>query len=230
MMKEYRYLATSREGFIQQVATSYVNRGYRFYVPIQIPDAKDPRLVDEKMLDIYDIRMDSGKRFRRKQKGLANVQYIRFGHFALLLATHGKHKFFEREKEKFRDCSREAMVALGYGIRFAQGGYLLRANDGEAKRDVKERVRVTIARSLFKELRAELVGVARQRRPEWFAWRFWNMGFEPYAAVRKQQLHLLSIVNSERKQAGLSKIPMDVIRYRRKIVKPFELREISEAA
>ena len=38
----------------------------------------------------------SGPAARRKKQGLANVQYLRFDRFFLLLATYGEHRFFER--------------------------------------------------------------------------------------------------------------------------------------
>lgn len=226
MKDEYRYLATSREGFIQQVATSYVNRGYRFFVPVQIPDGKDPRRVDEKLLARYGIAMDSGKRFRRKQKGLANLQYVRFGQFGLLLATAGEHEFFQWERGSIKDCRRVPILALGYSIKYVRGGYLLKRAqhepDGTPQRDPRHRVRVQIARGLYLELKAELVGQATRRREDWYRWRLWNVGFEPYAPVRKQLLEILRKVNAVRKQAGLPAIPTDVIRYSREIVKPFE--------
>lgn len=233
-MTEYRYLATSREGFVQQVATSYVNRGYRFFVPVIIPDDKDPRSVDKKLLSRYGIAMNSGKRYRRREKGLANLQWIRFGCFGLLLATKGEHRFFEEESKNIRDCARVPIVALGYSIKYVRGGNVLKrsqeAPEGKAVRDSKHRVRVQIARSLYLELKAELVGQARRRREEWYRWRFWNLGFEPYAPVRKQLLEILRKVNSERKQAGVAPIPTDVIRYKREIVKPFEPLEDAAAA
>lgn len=226
MRGDYRYLAASREGFIQQVATSYVNRGYRFFVPIWVPGNKDPERVDEKLIGWYGIAMDSGKRFRRKEKGLANVQYIRFGRFALLLATQGKHEFFEGEAGNIRDCWKVPIIALGYSIKYVQGGNVLKRSQanpqGCPERDRKHRVRVQIGRSLYKQLTAELVGQASCRREDWFRWRFWNLGFEPYAPVRKQMLELLRKVNSKRKASGLSVLPADVIRFRRRIVKPFD--------
>ena len=42
---EYRCNATSLEGFIQQLAVSYVGRGYWHYVTGKIADGKDAELV-----------------------------------------------------------------------------------------------------------------------------------------------------------------------------------------
>ena len=56
------------------------------------------------------------------------------------------------------------------------------------------------------------------------AWprRLCNLPFEPYAPVRRQLLNLIRHINQRRKPAGLEPIGFDVLRYRRRIVKPFE--------
>jgi hypothetical protein len=46
--------------------------------------------------------------------------------------------------------------------------------------------------------------------------------YEPYAPVRKQLLKLLFLINQKRRTAGYTKVPADVFRYRRAIVKVFE--------
>ena len=47
---EYRCVATSVEGFVQQVAVQYLRHGYWFYVAGQIPEGKDSAAVDAKVL------------------------------------------------------------------------------------------------------------------------------------------------------------------------------------
>jgi hypothetical protein len=74
-------------------------------------------------------------------------------------------------------------------------------------------------------LKAEFVELARKRSPDWIAAKFFNIEFEPYAPIRKQLLKLLFYVNQTRKRSGLSKISSGVIRYRRRIVKPFEFEQ-----
>ena len=54
-MKKYECEATTLEGFIQQLAVSYVGRGYWWYVTGQIPDDKVPADVDQKLIERYDI-------------------------------------------------------------------------------------------------------------------------------------------------------------------------------
>ena len=52
---EYRCEATSPTGFVQQLASGYLPHGYWFYVPGCIPEHKDARAVDGKLLDKYGI-------------------------------------------------------------------------------------------------------------------------------------------------------------------------------
>ena len=76
MKKKYQYIATTREGFIQQI-TCYVRHGYIYYVKGRVPAGKDPTAVDRKLLQKYGIAKTNGQRYRRKEKGLANYQLIR---------------------------------------------------------------------------------------------------------------------------------------------------------
>ena len=46
--------------------------------------------------------------------------------------------------------------------------------------------------------------------------------FEPYAPIRRQQLELLRVINQERQAAGYEKVPPSVLRYKRRIVSPYE--------
>ena len=52
---EYRCEVTSVAGFIQQLAVAYVGRGYFFYVIGEIPEGKDPRSVDQKLIAKYGL-------------------------------------------------------------------------------------------------------------------------------------------------------------------------------
>jgi hypothetical protein len=60
----YRCETTSLVGFVQQVATGYLTHGYYFYVTGHIPDGKDPRAVDAKLVERYGIgvgRLEVGR-------------------------------------------------------------------------------------------------------------------------------------------------------------------------
>ena len=93
---EYQCEATSVIGFVQQLAVAYVGRGYVFYVTGEIPERKDPKCVDAKLIDKYGLSVGKATRARRKLAGFANIQYLRFGNSFIILATHGNHPFLKR--------------------------------------------------------------------------------------------------------------------------------------
>lgn len=219
---QYQYEATSLVGFIQQLAVGYVRHGYYFFVQGRVPEGKDPKATDRKLLDRYGIAMSKGERYRRKLRGEANLQYIRFGREWVMLATPGEHSWVAHEQRNICDLRRQPLVVLGYSISVAKGGYLRkREGEEEPQFDGRLRVRVQIARENYRELEAELLGLARQRRADWIADRFWNIGYEPYAPIRKQLLELLRRVNKARRSQGLPTVATSVIRYHREPVKPF---------
>ena len=47
------------------------------------------------------------------------------------------------------------------------------------------------------------------------------MPFEPYAPVRRQMLNILRAMNRKRRTAGLGPVPIEALRLRRRILKPF---------
>ena len=75
----YQCVATSVAGFVQQLACNYLPHGYWFYVTGHMPEKKDPRAVDEKLLGKYDIALSRQSRARRKLAGYANLHYLRHG-------------------------------------------------------------------------------------------------------------------------------------------------------
>jgi len=200
----YRCEATSVAGFIQQVAVGYLARGYYFYVSGKIPERKDPRKVDAKLIRRYGIDLSRGQRYRRKKAGLANVQYIRHERFFLLLATHGKHRFFEDEAEQIRDARRVPMKYAGYSISHRNGHASVRIDPRE-----------------YRRMRDCFAGIAIQRFHHSIVKEFQNLPFEPYAPLRRQVLGIWREVNRRRKAANLAPIPLDQEQMLRRIVSPF---------
>jgi len=78
---EYRCVATSLEGFVQQLASNILPHGYWFYVTGVVPAAKDPAAVDQKLMEKYGVAISRQQRARRKLAGQANLHYIRFDRF-----------------------------------------------------------------------------------------------------------------------------------------------------
>lgn len=214
---KYRCEATSVIGFVQQIACSYLRHGYWWYVTGVIPSHKDPNRVDVKLVDRYEIDLSEWKRSRRKQLGYANMHYLRHGRFFVLLATQGRHDFFEAERSLIRDFRRVPLRFAGYSISYRRGG---RTRRGEP--DPKWHAHVEIEREHYKELKAHFLYRATHRSVENLVREFGRIPYEPYAPIRRQLLNILRSVNRARKHAGYELLPPTVLRLQRRIVKPLE--------
>lgn len=137
---QYRCKATSIEGLVQQVAVSYLRHGYWWYVTGTIPDDKDGCHLDQRLIEKYSIDVTERQRAFRKRNGLANMQYIRYGNFFVLMCTAGKHPFREAEATVIRDARKHPIhvprvsrkrtrqksnrAFEGYAISYRPGGFL----------------------------------------------------------------------------------------------------------
>jgi hypothetical protein len=209
----YRCEVTSAEGFVQQLAVSYLANGYWFYVVGQVPDGKDPRKVDEKLISRYQIDLSKWARARRKRAGLANLQYLRFGRFFVLLGTHGAHAFFEEEASSIRDARKTPIRFRGYAISYRNGHPHVRIEQEE-----------------YKRLKAYFLDLALHRSAERLGSELARLPFEPYAPVRGQLLAVLRAVNRERKRAGFEPVPNTCFRLVRRVCRPFEPNALTEGA
>jgi hypothetical protein len=207
---KYRYVAVSIDGFIEQLVR-YVNSGHYFYVSGCVPGGKSPELVDEKLLARYSIVQQRWERSRRKQAGFASVHYLRYDRVFILVATHGRHEFFDSHSdEQIRDCRR---VAIRYG------GYAIRRH--ACGRTGKWHTLVRIDKPTATALRAYLTDLALRRSKEQLEDEFRSVCFQPYRPVREQLMTMLRAVNRRRKAAGLPIIDYACIPSRRRITKPF---------
>jgi len=206
---EYRCVTTSVEGFVQQLAVAYITHGYWFYVTGEIPEGKDPTAVDAKLIERYGIAISKWARCRRKKQGLANMQYLRHERFFVLLATKGRHEFFERERESFRDVRRVPIKFAGYSVGCRKG------------RDGRWHASVRIHPQQFLTARSYFTDVALSRSLKDLATALSNSIAEPYAPIKLQLQTLQRDINEKRKTAGVDLLSRDSLQLRRRIVKPF---------
>jgi hypothetical protein len=204
-MEDYRCEATSLEGFVQQLAVGYVSRGYWFYVTGFIPAGKDPQAVDRKLITRYGLDISKWARARRKQTGSASVQYLRFRRYFVLLATYGRHRFFDEEGAKIRDVRRLPIRVGGYAVSHRGG-----------------RPHVRIDRAEYLRIKSHFTEVARRRSAERIRAELVALPFEPYAPVRRQYFGILRHVNRLRQEAGLAPVAASALRLKRRIYRPFE--------
>jgi hypothetical protein len=212
----YRCVATSPEGLIQQVAVCYLRHGYWWYVTGRIPRGKDPEAVDRKLVEKYGIDLTERQRAYRKQRGLANMQYIRYGDWFLLLVTEGHHPFKQQERSRIRDCRRHSIKFEGYAVSYRRAGYTPK---GPA--EAKWHACVRIDRWTYRHLKAFFLERACHRSIENLAADFARVPYARYAPVRRQLLDILRAVNDARARMGYDSVPHSALRLRRQIVKPF---------
>jgi hypothetical protein len=204
----YRCEAASIEGFIQQLAVSYVGQGYWFYVSGVVPDRKNPRAVDAKLMTRYGVDISKWARARRKVGGLANVHYIRHDRFWVLLATKGSHRFFSDEPN-FKDIREKPLKFEGYSISYKHGA------------DGKWHPSIRLHPDRYRELKAYFLDLATHRSAERLAIEFQSLRLVPYAPVRRQLLDILRAVNRCRCVAGFEPLPTSMLRLRKWVIRPF---------
>ena len=212
----YRFEAKTVGGFVQQVAVNCVAHGYWWYVTGTIPAGKDPAVADQKLSEKYRTWASSGERARRKQAGWANVRYLRHDRFFVLMATEGKQRFFAQlpdgeseldslsREQRIRDIRRQPLRFEGYSISF-------RNNHASVRIQMEE----------YRRLKAYFLDLAVRRRVDSLTKEFWRVPFESYAPVRNQMRCILRAVNRERKTAGFEPVPLEAVRYKRRVYRPF---------
>lgn len=206
--REYRCEAASVTAFVQRLAVDLIQHGHLFYVAGHVPDGKDPAAVDRKLIERYGLNISKWARARRKAEGVASVQYVRCGRFFVLIATKGRHAFFEAEPN-IADVRRRPIRFAGYSISYRRGV------------DRRFHVSVRIAPDEYLKLKSYLVGLAAHRSVENLIAEFQRVPFEPYAPVRRQFLNILRAVNRVRQAAGFEPVSIDGLRLRRRVVRPF---------
>lgn len=206
----YRCVAGSVEGFVRQLAVAYIGRGYWFYVTGYIPPDKAPEPIDQKLIAKYEIDLSRWTRARRKKLGLANVQYLRYGRFFVLIATPGRHCFFEEEAGNLRDIREEPIRFHGYSIGYRRGW-----------QDQKWHPSVRLELAYYQALQRRFEGLAVQRSAEHLAGALRALPIEPWAPVCRQLGSLLRRVNRQRKTAGLELLPATCLPPRRRPRSPF---------
>ena len=170
--------------------------------------------MDRKLVTRYGLDISKWARARRKQTGAASVQYLRFRRDFVLLATYGRHRFFDEERAKIRDVRRSPIRVGGYSVSYRGG-----------------RPHVRIDREEYLRIKSHFAEIARRRSEERLQAELAALRFEPYAPVRGQYFGILRHVNRLRQQAGLPPVSGSSLRWKRRIFRPFEpVKEAEEGS
>ena len=227
---EYRCVAPTLEGFIQQLAVAYVARGYIFYVTGLIPSDKDPLAVDRKVLAKFNVDISKWSRYRRKKRAgpngqpLANTQYIRHQRFFVLLCTSGHHRFFQEHqsvtrlkkdwsrKRQYEDVRKTPLVYAGYSIGHRNG-----------------HVTIRMSQKAYTELKRHFERLALTKGSETLEREFSRAPFEAYGGVTRQMFCIFRATNRLRKRSGLPLISHECVKTRRKSLRPFSIPDFKGA-
>ena len=214
---------------MQQLAVGYVARRYFFYVSGRVPGRLTTEQHDQRILDKFDVARSKWSRYRRTKRNgpngrpLANVQYLRYRDFWVLLATAGFHCFFQEHERVGEDGI--SRLRQYYDVRetpILYGGYSI-SHNGKAS--------VRISRRAYQNLKNHFLDAATSSRSVAALEReFQCSPFEAYGGVTRQMFAILRAVNKVRKTAGLPPVPNNCVRVKRRSLKPFEARIYQLAA
>ena len=204
----YRCVATSVEGFIQQVAVSYVLHGYFHYVTGVVPQGTDPGELDSKIILRYRLDESKWARARRRRRGEAAMQYIRFRRVFMLLATGGEggQSTFE---PNLRDIREVPVRLFGYQIS------CYRRAGGRWHPSV--RVERASWRRVVRWFRCRALSWDAGGLEAWIN----RLPFAPFAPVRGQVVALVVAMNRRRKRASLQLLCTKCVRRKRKPVRVY---------
>ena len=195
MRPSYQFLADSPEAFLRQLTANYLAKGYRYYSAGCIREELSVENADRAIIKHYKLdSMSKDKRYRNKQNGIANIQYLRYGRFYLVLATEGEHEFYDPKKgeKRIRDVSE-------IPIHFHR--YLILYNH----RRPTCKLTLTLDKPTFKDLRAVCVEHGKhwqcQKKVESFM-RYRFAQYPSYGGVKDQFRHIISATNQFRKKSG----------------------------
>ena len=212
---KYRCIASSPEGLIQQVAVCYLRHGYWWYITGRVPDTKDPTEVDRKLVAKYGIDISERQRAARKARGLANMQYIRYQNWFLLLVTEGHHPF--KAQEQIHDCRRHPIRFEGYSLSYRRAGVTPKGGGPP-----KWHACVRIDPTTYTELKAWFLNRACHRNVATLSEDFRRIPYARYAPIRRQLLNIHRAVNQARSRMGYAPVPIASLLLRRKITQPFQ--------
>lgn len=206
MRKLYRYCAeaTSAAGFLQMLAANYLPAGCVFYTQGLLKPHMDAAAIDAKLIARYEIAISKYARCWRRKQGQAAVHLLRYRLFFLLLASEGRHGFYEHEAN-IRDARTSPILFRDYAVSVQDGHSCVR-----------------LAPPIEHKLREDFLAMACIRSAAAIAREFHALPYEPYKPVVWQLLKILRLVNARRDSTGMGPVAEKCIRRCRRIRRPFD--------
>lgn len=110
------HVVDSSADLIRRLTRYYLREGYWYFVKGRIPGHKSIERVDAKLSSKYETTLSRWQRHRRKVKGLATVQYLRYERDFVLVATEGEHSLFFGDRS-VKDARKHPIEIWYYWIR-----------------------------------------------------------------------------------------------------------------
>lgn len=166
--------------------TRCVECGYYYYVTGWIPEGKDPRKTDEKLIRKYEIRRQRMALYRDAQVGRAKVRLYRFGRLFIVMASEGEHQIFHQEK--MSDIRKTPLLVNGFTIVGREG-----------------EVSVRWSKRVYKKLREGFLKAALSPRVK-IEEKLRGLKHPAYPGIFRQKERIIRAVMRKRKRAGKEKI------------------------
>ena len=185
-----KYVATSLGQFLRKIAIDYVRHGYYWYQLYTFKkDFSEQELerIDTKIIKEYEITYHRTTRARRKKQGIANVAYVRWSNYYILLFTDGFH-YKKQEGVRLSDMREVPLQIFQYEVRVLQGKGQVRINP-----DYLKRKRRSLLKSSYKG-RGEVLK------------KLHRLGYLNYPEINRQKFYLLKAINKKRRKANKPRI------------------------
>jgi hypothetical protein len=196
----------------QQIVT-LVGHGYSQYCLTIYPEKKRLKWleIDRKIIDKHETDLGKDQRYRRQVKGFANCIFLRWESIAVILRTPGE---FNQGDDTFYDVSDKPLII--------QVGETLRLKIVPV--GSRGRCTVYIDKTVFRELKAELMDHCRHHRRDVLLKRFQGLnGIPAFSGITQQKSGLVTSIVKEGNLHGLKLLRKDFPIYTaRKIHKVFD--------
>ncbi|MDR2884954.1 MAG: hypothetical protein LBV09_07580, partial [Deferribacteraceae bacterium] len=107
-MNHGKYLCTSWQAFIQQIAHNMA-RGYYYYHHYELPEKRRHKLlqIDEFMINRFETDKSKDRRYHHRKANKANYFYMRYELMIAILRSDGEETDEKRLEQKFKDVRKD---------------------------------------------------------------------------------------------------------------------------
>ncbi len=178
------------QAYVQEVANLFAH-GYFYFCIIRYPRDKIGKWqrIDQKLIAKYDANQDKDRKYRNKQKGLANYILVRHAHQCLLLKTEGSEKGVN-DPDHWQDVRCEPYY-------FQSGTITLKIRHANGKVDV------WLQKKCYRNIKGNLAEIiARKPFPKDYVVRTFDMlnGLPCFSGIIAQKIMLQEYIIAEAKR------------------------------